>query len=270
MSAVKPPCSELRHAILEHVRDLVYVTDQRNRCAVALPLPDNLGGNVEVYVEEPGSKGTVLVHDDAGVMLRFREVGYDWGESPSDEKLTGLLAAYDVMIDARQRAFLECPREELADCVWRMGRFLTEATQLANLARPQFRYNFRRAVRDDLVHIPLVHHPFARIRVPTEELVFDFEVGVAQPVLLNALSAASVSQARTVIARSFLSGTLLRKYRDRVPAARVRRFGITYDEDSEISEVGTFVDLADVLDFAPIPGSEFTTTIRELVSSSSS
>lgn len=266
MNASRTPCSDLRHEILEHVGDLVYVTDQTGRCAVALPLPDNLGSNVEVYVEEPKTSGTVLVHDDAGAMLRYREAGYDWGDSPNDDKLVALLESYGVQIDLRERAYVECPRSQLADCVWKMGRFLTEATQLANLARPQFRYNFRRAVRDDLVHISLAHEPYPSFKIPGSEVSFDFEIRRARPILLNALSAASISQAKSVIAKSFMVGSLLRKYRERVPVLHTRRFTVTYDEDSEIDEVDSFTELSDVLDYPAIPGSEFIPTVKSLVS----
>ncbi|HEV2316246.1 MAG TPA: hypothetical protein VGV89_01555 [Thermoplasmata archaeon] len=243
----------------------MYVTDQGDRCAVALPLPDNAGENVELYVEEKPGRPYVLLHDDSGVMLRFREAGYDWGDTPNEEKFTALLEAYGLKVDNSERVFMECDRPRLAECAWTMGKFLSEATQLANLARPQFRYNFRRAVRDELVGMGLTHVPFRRIKLAAEDFTFDFEIGSRHLVLVNALTATTPAQAKNAISRSYMAGSLLKKYRSPGPSSR--KFTVTYDENSEIPESGAFSELADVLDHTPIPGSEFASTIRALATS---
>lgn len=250
------PCSELKHLILAEAKDLIYVTDQDGRCAVALPMPDNLGENVEVYVEGTNKVGEYLVHDDSGLMLRFRESGYDWGTSPNDERLAGILARYGVEQDSSYRTFLRVGSSELPEAVWRLGAVLSEAAKLTILGRPQFRYNFRRVVREYLIESGVTHKAFFPAELGRRTLYFDFSLGRGDRLLLNALSAASTTQADSAVAKSFQDITLLRNARPGMSALRVRKVTIAYDDDSEIAESKRFPELEEILDVPAIPGSE--------------
>lgn len=257
MSASLPTsCSELKHLILAEAKDLIYVTDQDGRCAVALPMPDNLGENVEVYVEGAEKAGEYLVHDDSGLMLRFRESGYDWGTSPNDERLAGILARYGVEQDGSYRTFLRAGADELPEAVWRLGAVLSEAAKLTILGRPQFRYNFRRVVREYLIDGGVIHRPLFPVAVGKRTLYFDFSLGRRYRLLLNALSAASTTQADSVVAKSFQDITLLRNARPKVSTLQVLKVTIAYDDESEIAESKRFPELEEILDVPAIPGSE--------------
>ena len=261
------PCSHLKHRILGKAEDLIYVTDQDQRCAVALPMPDNLGENVEVYVEATDKVDVYLVHDDSGLMLRFRESGYRWGESPNDDRLAGILARYGAEQDNSYRTYLRVSASELPDAVWRLGAVLSEAMKLTVLGRTGFRYNFRRVVREYFIESKITHTASLAMQGAKRPIIFDFGLGQGNRLLLNALSAASTSQADSVIARSFQDITLFNKARETIPKFRVHKVTIAYDDESEIAESKRFPELEGILDIAAIPASEIdvklTASIRE-------
>ncbi len=255
--------SQLKHSILEKVQDLVFVSDQPGRCAVALPVPDNLGENVELYVQTEAREGKFLLHDDAGTLLRFREGGYDWGEAPNDERFASLLDQYGVKVDSQHRVFLEAAEQDLPDAVWRFGGFLGEASQLLNLARPTFRYNFRRALREYMLTEGIPHRLGPSFDTEQRTLRFDFSVGTTEGVLLDALTATSVSQADALIAKVFMDATMLRRVRQSEKMLIEKRLAVAYDAESEIPESARFAELQEILDLGPVSSEEFPKAVRE-------
>ena len=259
-------CDEIQSTIRASTIELTRVTCDDIGVIVVLPLVDNLGEEVEVYISPlKASHDKVLVSDGLSLFQRYSDWGYEWGATPNQEKFESLLQFYDLRSDEKRGVYEEAELSAIGGIVIKIGQFISEASQYTLLSRYRYQFNFKRAFRSFLLSSKIDHD--YRPAFPTDErsVNFDFALGSRSALVLNALSANSSSTADSQISKTYMDVALMKRQRGASSTPLRRTFTFVFDDESQIPSSARFKQAAEEMDVEPVASSKVDDLIPQYI-----